>query len=492
MSVPRILIAGLRGGSGKTLVSLGLVAAWRKQGRSVAPYKKGPDYIDAAWLSATAATPCRNLDLFLMSPEAAFKSFVDSSVQADVAVIEGNRGLYDGMDAQGSYSTAEMAKLLRAPVVLAVDCTKTTRTVAALVLGCQHLDPEVPLRGVILNRVAGPRHEAVLREAIEQICGLPVLGAIAKIPKQFFPERHLGLVPPQEHDQHASSIEQVASLAEQYLDLDALWQVAQNAAPLEAVAESPGVVLGAREDQVATASELTDQSPAVQEKGRALDARKHAQPKIVRIGIFRDAAFQFYYPENLEALVREGAELVEITPLRDPDLPNVDALYIGGGFPETLALRLAENESFRLSLRQSIESGLPVYAECGGAVYLGEKLIYEQKEYDMVGVLPVVFKFQKKPQGHGYTVLETVGANPYFPEGAVLRGHEFHYTYMELPEAESLTFAFRVRRGYGFDGQRDGLCYRNVLASYTHLHALGTESWAPAVVRAAVRGKSAQ
>jgi len=489
MSVPRILIAGLRGGGGKTLVSLGLVAAWRKQGRSVAPYKKGPDYIDAAWLSATAATPCRNLDLFLMSPEAAFKSFVDSSAWADVAVIEGNRGLYDGMDAQGSYSTAEMAKLLQAPVVLTVDCTKTTRTVAALVLGCQHLDPEVSLRGVILNRVAGPRHEAVLREAIEQICGLPVLGAIAKMPEQFFPERHLGLVPPQEHDQQASSIEQVAGVAEQYLELDALWELAQEAAPLEAPAEPPGLVPISREGQIAPASELTDQSSAAHEMGRALDPRKRAQPKIVRIGIFRDAAFQFYYPENLEALVREGADLVEITPLSDPDLPDLDALYIGGGFPETLALRLAENESFRLSLRQSIESGLPVYAECGGAVYLGEKLIYEQQEYDMVGVLPVVFNFQKKPRGHGYTVLETVGENPYFPEGTTLRGHEFHYTYMELSGSEYPTFAFRVRRGYGFDGQWDGLCYRNVLASYTHLHALGTESWAPGVVRAAVRSK---
>ncbi len=488
MSVPRILIAGLRGGGGKTLVSLGLVAAWRKQGRSVAPYKKGPDYIDAAWLSATAGTPCRNLDLFLMSPEAALQSFVDSSAQADVAVIEGNRGLYDGMDAQGSYSTAEMAKLLRAPVVRVVDCTKTTRTVAALVLGCQHLDPEVPLRGVILNQVAGDRHEAVLRESIEQICELPVLGAVRRMPKQFFPERHLGLVPPQEHDQHASSIERVASVAEQYLDLDALWQVAQEAPALE----PPGGSSPSREGQITPASELTDQSLAAHEKWRALDPRKRAQPKIARIGIFRDAAFQFYYPENLEALVREGAELVEITPLSDPDLPDVDALYIGGGFPETLALRLAENESFRLSLRQSIENGLPVYAECGGAVYLGEKLLYEQKEYEMVGVLPVVFAFQKKPRGHGYTVLETVGANPYFPEGTTLRGHEFHYTYIELSGSEYLTFAFRVRRGYGFDGQRDGLCYRNVLASYTHLHALGTESWAPAVVRAAVRGKRAE
>ena len=478
MSAPRILIAGLRGGSGKTLVSLGLVAAWRKEGRSVAPYKKGPDYIDAAWLSATAATPCRNLDLFLMSPEAVLQSFVDTSATADVAVIEGNRGLYDGVDAQGSYSTAEMAKLLRAPVVLTIDCSKTTRTVAALVLGCQHLDPDVPLAGVILNQVAGDRHESVLREAIEEICDLPVLGAIRRMPRQFFPERHLGLVPPQEHEQHASSIDQVANVAQQYLDLEALWQVARDTAPLA----DPG--------QLAADAPLGAAAPHGPSLGKISAAEEPRSPGVARIGIFRDAAFQFYYPENLEALVREGAELVEITPLRDEELPDVDALYIGGGFPETLALRLAANQSFRAALRQAIEDGLPVYAECGGAVYLGETLIFEAKEYDMVGALPVIFAFRKKPQGHGYVALETVEDNPFYAVGDSIRGHEFHYTYMKSPQAEELTFAFQVTRGHGFDGKKDGICHRNVLASYTHVHALGTETWAPALVRAAVGFRS--
>jgi len=208
--------------------------------------------------------------------------------------------------------------------------------------------------------------------------------------------------------------------------------------------------------------------------------------------VFRDAAFGFYYPENLEALAREGAEVVEISPLADAQLPEVDALYIGGGFPETLAPTLAENEPFRQSLRRAVEQGLPVYAECGGAVFLGEKLLYDGKEYAMTAALPVAFAFRDKPQGHGYTMLETVADNPFYAVGETLRGHEFHYTYMQsttLP-ADELTFAFRVRRGHGFDGQRDGLCHRNVLACYTHVHALGTESWAPALVRAAVRFKS--
>jgi cobyrinic acid a,c-diamide synthase len=211
---------------------------------------------------------------------------------------------------------------------------------------------------------------------------------------------------------------------------------------------------------------------------------------VARIGVFRDAAFQFYYPENLEALTREGASLIEISPLRDAEVPDVDALYIGGGFPETLAAALAENKQFLASLRRAVEKGLPVYAECGGAVFLGEKLLFDQKQYPMAAALPAVFAFRAKPQGHGYTVLETVGNNPFFSVGESLRGHEFHYTYMQSSAAKDLTFAFRVRRGYGLDGQRDGLCYRNVLASYTHVHALGTESWAPSVVRAAVRFNS--
>jgi len=410
-------------------------------------------------MSMAAGKPCRNLDLFFMSPQTIVQSFVAAAEPADLAVIEGNRGLYDGLDAQGTYSTAELAKLLQTPVVLTVDCTKTTRTVAAVVLGCQRLDPQVPIRGVILNQTAGPRHESVLREAVEQECGLPVLGTVARIPRQLFPERHLGLVPPEEHEQQTHAIRQVAELAEEHLNLDALADLAQQAPALD----------------------LQDLScPLVQ---------NDSKPRAVRIGVFRDAAFQFYYPENIEALAREGADLIEVSPLRDAELPDVDALYIGGGFPETLAPALAENERFRDSLRRSIEEGLPVYAECGGAVFLGQKLVVDQKTYPMAGVFPVDFLFHAKAQGHGYAVLETVNDNPFYAVGESLRGHEFHYTCIDPSAAKDLKFAFRVRRGYGFDGQQDGLCRHNVLACYTHVHALGVESWAPALVQAAVRFK---
>ena len=455
MIVPRLLIGSLSGGGGKTLVSAGILAALRRQGFAVAPFKKGPDYIDAAWLTQAAGTACRNLDLFLMSEETVKRSFQCGAANADLALIEGNRGLFDGADARGTYSSAELAKVLRAPVVLVVDCAKTTRTAAALVLGCQRLDPAVAIRGVILNRTAGARHVAVLREAIESACGLSVLGALPRLDTPPFTERHLGLLPPAEHGRIEEAVAAAADLVEQHLDLDALRGLAKGAPALDGPMRVP----------------LHD----------------HAVGETARIGVFRDAAFQFYYTENLEALRREGARLIDISPLTDAALPDVDALYIGGGFPETLAERLTANVSFRESLRLAVHDGLPVYAECGGAVYLGTELVMGGTTFPMAGAVPAVFGFGERPDGHGYAVLEAVQPNPFFDVGDSLRGHEFHYTFLESVGTEGVTFVFHVRRGHGFDGQRDGLCYRNALALYTHIHALGVESWAPSLVGAAVR-----
>ncbi len=432
----------------------------------MAPFKKGPDYIDAAWLSLAAGRPCRNLDLFLIPSPTLLESYRKSCVGADLAVVEGNRGLFDGMDPEGSFSSAELAKLLRIPVLLSVDATKTTRTAAAQVLGCQTMDPDVPLRGVILSRTAGSRHETVLRQAIEGICGIPVLGALPKLPDDLFPERHLGLVPPQETAGAHHPLARVAAVAEEHLDLDGILDMArEHSLP-------PRAANGIR---------LVEAAEPV--------ARPPAHPP-VRIGVFRDAAFQFYYPENLEGLEAAGGELVEISPLEDPELPSVDALYLGGGFPETLAVGLSENRPFMRSVREAAEGGLPIYAECGGAVYLGEKLHYEGRVHPLAGVLPVEYGFQEKPRGHGYTILETTGDNPYFPVGQKVTGHEFHYTYMLSPDADALKFVFRVQRGYGFTGSCDGVCRLGVLASYTHIHALGAPGWAPAVIRAASRYRS--
>ncbi len=452
---PRLIIAALRGGSGKTLVSLGLTAAWRlHRGLSIVPFKKGPDYIDAGWLSLAAQSPCYNLDPFLMTSDAMLRSFVYRSSLGVGSVVEGNRGLYDGVDAQGSYSTAELAKLLRSPVVLVLDGTKVTRTAAALVLGCLHLDPEVHIAGVILNHVAGARHERVLRGAIEESCGVPVLGVIPKVAGNVFPERHLGLVPPQESTDALRSVELVAEKMCGWVDLDRLWRVAQTAGVL-------GIPLPEGEGEC----RIGNEDPVV-------------------IGVIRDSAFQFYYPENLEALCRNGAQVKEISSFEQKPLPAVDALYIGGGFPETHLEILAGNAIFKSSLRERIEAGLPVYAECGGLMFLCSGIVHRRERYPMVGVFPFEVVLEKKPQGHGYTVLECVNDNPFYPEGTCLKGHEFHYSRV-VGYRGDYPFAFKMSKGHGIVEGWDGMCYKKVLAGYSHVHAVGNELWAKAMVRAA-------
>jgi len=458
---PRLVVAALRGGSGKTIVSIGIIAALRGRGHSVAPFKKGPDYIDAGWLALAAGRPCYNLDTFLLDADLIRHSFCFHATSCDVALIEGNRGLYDGIDLDGATSTAELAKLLKAPVVMCVDCTKTTRTMAAVISGCVQFDPDASIRGVILNRVAGSRHESILRRSIEHYSGLPVIGAVPKLGRQIFPERHMGLVPTPEHGWAADSIQSIARIAAQHIDLDALVRVAREAAPMGDTCISSDF------------ERLT---------GRPADRR----PPSTRIGILRDSAFQFYYPENIEALEAAGAQIVYVSPLREERLPDVEALYIGGGFPETHAQELAANTGFSRCLRELVEGGFPVYAECGGLMYLGEELVLEGKSFPMAGVLPLSFGLFKRPQGHGYTVVTVEGENPYYPVGAEVRGHEFHYSRVLRWSGSEGEFVFKMQRGAGIHGDRDGIVHKNVLATYTHIHALGNPGWASALVRNAV------
>jgi cobyrinic acid a,c-diamide synthase len=452
--LPRLVTAALRGGAGKTTLSLGMIAAWKGLGRNVAAFKKGPDFIDSAWLSLAAQRPCRNLDTFLLGPKKVQQSFGRNAESRGISLIEGNRGLYDGMDSRGTQSTAELAKLLQAPVVLILDCTKVTRTLAAMVLGCQRMDPEVDIRGVVLNQVARSRHEKILRASIEETCGLPILGAVPRMDDFPFPERHLGLTPPQEHQWVSRALERAAEVAERYLDLEQLWKIGESASPFRWESEEEGLRLKPSADRPV-------------------------------IGILRDSAFQFYYPENLQALADRGASLVEVSAVREKVLPALDALYIGGGFPETHAEQLANNLSFRQSLRDAIENGLPVYAECGGLMYLGESLAMDTRSYPMVGALPVTFSMEKRPQGHGYTLLEVERENPFYAVGRVLKGHEFHYSRVLSLEEGRVDFAFRIKRGTGIKERKDGLCYKNVLATYSHIHALGCEEWADGLIRKA-------
>ncbi len=458
---PRIIVAALKGGSGKTILSLGLAAAWRETGCTVAPFKKGPDFIDAGWLSLATGKKCYNLDPFLMNEAQILSSFLKHSEGAQISIIEGNRGLYDGLDLDGCCSTAELAKLLKAPVLIVLDVTMTTRTMAAVVKGCQVFDPDLNISGVILNRVAGPRQKNLITEAIWKYCGIPVVGSVPKLTEHPFPERHMGLVPHQESDRAQKAISWAKKIVMDNLQLDRIREIAGQAPQLKGMTppREPGTC---PEDE----------------------------PLHPRIGFIRDQALWFYYPENLSQLENLGAILVELDALSSTRLPKLDALYIGGGFPETQARALADNTSFRNSLKEEIEKGLPVYAECGGLIYLGERILLKSGNFPMVGALPMEFVFQKKPQGHGYTVLETCGRNPYYPVGETLCGHEFHYSRAVFTASEEpVRFAFNVKRGHGIDGARDGICRKNVLGTYTHIHAAGQSGWAKGLFKAALNYK---
>ena len=456
MKCPGIVISALRGGSGKTILTIGLIAALKGRGNTVSPFKKGPDYIDAGWLALAAGRPCYNLDTYLLNTPDVVRSFLRHTDSQHISVIEGNRGLYDAIDTEGSTSTAELAKLLRLPVILVIDCTKTTRTMAAVVSGCHLFDPDVNIRGVVLNRVAGARHENILRTSIEQHCGIPVIGAIPKLKKDHFPERHMGLVPTYEHQWARDAVTSAADMARQHIDLDAVVNIAESITeclpPLE-----------------------VDPAPETAGHRGALHSN-------IRIGIIRDSAFQFYYPENIEALSVAGADIVYTSPLSGEPMPDVDGLYIGGGFPETHAVELTENVQYRHRVHELAEAGLPIYAECGGLMYLGRELILEDSAYPMAGVLPLSFGFSRKPQGHGYTVVDVDTANPYYPVGREILGHEFHYSKVLQWDGDDDQLVFNMKRGNGIHGGRDGARYKNVLATYSHTHALGNPGWAETLV----------
>ncbi len=463
--VPGLVIAGLRGGSGKTIISLGVAAAWRNSDLAVAPFKKGPDYIDAGWLSLAAGRSCYNLDTYLCTDSQVESSYFSHSKNCDIALVEGNRGLFDGIDLAGRTSTAELAKLLNLPLLLVVDCTKSTRTMAALILGCMHFDPELDIVGVILNRVAGKRHENKVRDNIKQFCNLPVFGAVPKLGSRDFPERHMGLVPMAEHALSMDSVAAAARVARASIDLDGLYAACLGAAA-KVPTEQAMPVKGLRLPQAL--------NPA--------DAPVAGRP---RIGIIKDSAFQFYYPDNLEALEACGAELCYISPLRESRIPPVDAIYMGGGFPETHAPQLAANQPFSENLRELAASGLPIYAECGGFIFLGQSLTLDGIDYPMAGVLPVRFGLSKRPVGHGYTQVRVVEENPYFKQGQVIRGHEFRYsTVLEIDQTRG-GMAFSMERGKGIVNGQDGFFTNRVFATYTHILAAGTPAWAEAILNQA-------
>jgi cobyrinic acid a,c-diamide synthase len=466
----RFLVSAAHKSSGKTTVSIGLCAALTARGLTVQAFKKGPDYIDPMWLGQASGRPCFNLDPYLMTSEQIRANFARFAAQADISLVEGNKGLYDGLALDGSNSNAALAQLLDLPVVLVLDARGMTRGIAPLILGYQAFDARIRIAGVILNQLGGSRHEAKLRAVIEHYTNVSVLGAIAHDPQLALVERHLGLMPNQECDDAARHVQTIGQRIAEQVDLGKIIELAHSAPPL------PGQSVGAP-----VAADATTAAPVVA-----------AQP--LRMGILRDKAFGFYYPDDLLALQAAGAELVNVNALQDSALPAVDGLFIGGGFPEVFMPELQANAAFRSSIRNAIEAGLPVYAECGGLMYLARTLRWKDSVVDMVGALPVDVLMHERPVGRGYVTLQTTPDAPWLTAettaGQTLRGHEFHYSSLEnVPPG--LKFAYKVLRGHGVDGAHDGVVYRNVLASYAHLRTGAGSDWAKEFVNFVRRRKMA-
>jgi len=474
--MPRLLISAAHKSSGKTTVSIGLCAAFRARGAMVQPFQKGPDYIDPMWLSVASGRPCRNLDYFIMSQEEIVAEFQRHSTGADISLIEGNKGLYDGLDLDGSNSNAALAHLLRAPVVLVIDARGMTRGIAPLILGYQAFDRNIHIAGVILNNLGGARHEGKLRAVIEHYTDVPVIGAVHHDRRLEIVERHLGLMPSNEAEAATQRVNEIGEIVGAHVDLDKLLAIAASAPPLpELLVRCP----------------LLNPLP---QAGEEADVSLRDAKTTVRIGWAKDQAFGFYYADDLDALRAAGAELVPLDTLHDPHLPEVDGLFIGGGFPELFMSELEANTTLREEIASAIENGLPVYAECGGLMYLARTLTWHGEKRNMVGVIPGDVVMHEKPVGRGYIRLNETGESPWpmlaGPSPVTeVRGHEFHYSSLDNLDTSGLKYAYEVKRGHGIDGHHDGIVYKNLLASYAHLRSLDSYNWAARFV-AFVRGKA--
>ncbi len=451
----RLYISAAHKSSGKTTISLGLCAALSRRGLLIQPLKKGPDYIDPLWLGAASSTTCYNLDFNTMSHAEILHKLDSKGAGKDLVLIEGNKGLFDGLDLDGSTSNAAMARLTQSPVILVIDAEGMTRGVAPLLLGYQAFDTEVNIAGVIFNKVGGSRHEKKLLEITEHYTDLVVLGAVHRSSDMLLAERHLGLMPYNETDKALSRIALIADRVQQQVNLDTLLEVGKQCA------------------------DMPDYSFPVNEQAAVTTGKR------IRIGICRDRAFGFYYADDLESLQQQGATLVPINTLEDKGLPDIDALFIGGGFPETQMKRLSSNTEMRAAIYDAIEEGLPVYAECGGLMYLSESIRWHEKTYPMVGIIPAQTVMCERPQGRGYVSLSENEAMPWpliqkdVPPSAI-SAHEFHYSKLDDEQGKLIqkgTFVYAVKRGFGINGKQDGWLYKNLLASYSHMRDTRKYPW---------------
>jgi cobyrinic acid a,c-diamide synthase len=454
-----LLIAGVSSGTGKTTITMGLIAALHRRGLRVQPFKAGPDYIDPTYHSLAAGRPCRNIDTWMVPPDRALAMFQQATQQVDMAVIEGVMGLFDGFSySDDAGSSAEIAKLVQVPVILVLDVGKMARSAGALALGYRRFDPELNLAGFILNRCGSTGHYEGVKQAVAQATGLPVVGYLPKDAGLHIPERHLGLVPTDERGELSDFISHAASLIETHLDLDLILEMSHY------------------------------QRPAVAAHGPVSPPAPTAAP-LVRLAVARDRAFSFYYEDNLDLLRQAGAEIVFFSPLADAAWPPASCgLYLGGGFPEIYAAELAANESMRQALRQAHAAGLPIYAECGGFMVLTEAIIdLAGNCHPMAGLVPGLTRMQPRLMSLGYRVVESPAGNFLLPAGVTTRGHEFHWSRWEVPASQqsSLAPAWTIQPRRGDQApQPSGYAQGNLVASYVHLHFGHTLQLAPNFVRA--------
>ena len=444
-ATPRLLLAAAHKSSGKTTITLGICAALQQKGLAIQPFKKGPDYIDPMWLGQAAGRPCYNLDFNTQSVDEINALFTAQATSADIAIIEGNMGLFDSLDVAGTQSNAALAIALQCPVILVLDVRGATRSIVPIILGLQQFEPNLHIAGLILNKVAGKRHEQRLREVIAHYTSLPIIGCVHRDESLLIDERHLGLIPSNEATEVHDQIQAVGKRIGEQLDWDVLLQIARSAPPLPHTA--------------------------------SLSPPK--QVSRLRIAIAQDPVFGFYYPDDMEKLRQAGAELLPFNTLQDTALPeDIDGLIIGGGFPETHMQALATNVEMRLSIRTAIEAGLPSYAECGGLMYLCRSLHWGEQQAEMVGVIAADCVMHERPIGRGYARIHECAAMPWakLQSQTSYPAHEFHYSSLENL-ANGLQYAYRLERGCGINQQHDGIVHKNLLASYVHQRDCKANPW---------------
>jgi cobyrinic acid a,c-diamide synthase len=446
MTSHEFMVSAAHKSSGKTTLSIGLIAALRARGLAVRPGKKGPDYIDPMWLASAAGRPCYSFDFNTQEDDEILALF--AAGEADVRLVEGNKGLYDSVDTEGRFSNAQMARLLDLPVILVLDVAGITRGVAPLLIGYRDFEP-VRIGGVILNKVAGARHESKLRAAIEQYTDIPVLGSVPRSENLMIRERHLGLVPSNEHDDSRRMIETIREEVVRGVDLE----------------------------------RVLDVTRAARDRSRIPVDTEPGDGEGLTIAIARDEAFGFYYADDLDRMTARGIKVRSFSPVHDRRLPDCDALFLGGGFPESFAAELAANASMKASVYRFAESGGAIYAECGGLMYLCRGLEIGEAIYPMVGWLPMSARMESRPVGRG---LVAMSATPHHPwphqPGRLVNAHEFHYSRM-IKTDNGLTFAYDMARGHGANGRADGVVWGNTLAGYVHQRHTRSNPWLDGFVR---------